>query len=640
MNVRFHPNIWRCLWLAVLLITLPLAFLPSDFFSRRVVIGHDTHTYTNVPGITKGLSLANFSSVLRTPGFSLFLFLTTQGEIPNPNAIIFKHCGQSIFREGADCAQANAENDDFVTVTHWPFIYSFTKRSEWLFQRTIVITKALLLLSCILLYWALSGWINPILSCFSVLFVFYFIPLDPYPSRLDVLQTECLYPTLFFLYLASLMMHIRGGRFRWLVFSSCIAATIFLVRPAFLYVPVIHLLFVVYFIFAREALSGSLIGGLIVASSIVWVFLFSPVDFFSIANHSSQLLRTAMFSDQRTVECVKDEDIKALLAAYINSINTEPTIREQAANIRNDVDRYYVFALANIYRLNLPNHPIYKDGTISPLLNGSGLLPADKIERLAHQASRCNLRRQTEFFILISKMTLGLTPVLTPHAPRNFFNHELAFYVSFLMIVLALIVQIYQRRYWMSVLISLPVSFYFLMLFIVSAKQGGEARYMSVVEPLYVLGTAMAVSCPLQTTPAMVPSEWSLAERMRGVPSSVFLRFGVGSLVLTIAAVAAYLFWPVSGLQIRAATYGGSCGAPHGNATRDIANQCGGRWDCKYVVDVDRLRDPAPGCAKDFTVEYSCAPDSTPVLKNLPAEAGFKSELELSCRAARAAPAR
>src|SRR4051794_32295459 len=86
-----------------------------------------------------------------------------------------------------------------------------------------------------------------------------------------------------------------------------------------------------------------------------------------------------------------------------------------------------------------------------------------------------------------------------------------------------------------------------------------------------------------------------------------------------------------SGLIIRAATYGASCGAPSGNVTKDLASSCNGRADCNYIVDVDRLGDPAPRCGKDFQGEYSCAPDTELLRKQLPAEAGLKSQLQLSC---------
>ena len=87
----------------------------------------------------------------------------------------------------------------------------------------------------------------------------------------------------------------------------------------------------------------------------------------------------------------------------------------------------------------------------------------------------------------------------------------------------------------------------------------------------------------------------------------------------------------MSGLNIGSATYGGNCGARSGNATADIAKSCNGRSVCHYVVDVERLRDPAPRCGKDFVVEYSCAPDTTRVRKDLPPEAGLGSRLDLDC---------
>ena len=90
------------------------------------------------------------------------------------------------------------------------------------------------------------------------------------------------------------------------------------------------------------------------------------------------------------------------------------------------------------------------------------------------------------------------------------------------------------------------------------------------------------------------------------------------------------------GLYIRSATYGGNCGASSGNATGDLTKSCNGNPDCNYVVDVERLRDPAPRCGKDFVVEYSCAPDTALLRKELPAEAGLRSQLRLSCARVRA----
>jgi hypothetical protein len=88
---------------------------------------------------------------------------------------------------------------------------------------------------------------------------------------------------------------------------------------------------------------------------------------------------------------------------------------------------------------------------------------------------------------------------------------------------------------------------------------------------------------------------------------------------------------PTAGLYIQSATYGGNCRATAGNATTDAARSCNGRTTCDYVVDVERLHDPAPGCPKDFVIEYQCLPDTTPQQRALPGEAGLKSTLNLTC---------
>ena len=88
---------------------------------------------------------------------------------------------------------------------------------------------------------------------------------------------------------------------------------------------------------------------------------------------------------------------------------------------------------------------------------------------------------------------------------------------------------------------------------------------------------------------------------------------------------------PPRGLYIESATYGGSCGVKAGNATVDLGDVCDGKSECDYVVDVNRLHDPAPRCGKDFSVEYMCAPDPQQLRKELPVEAGLGSHLLLSC---------
>jgi peptidoglycan/LPS O-acetylase OafA/YrhL len=90
---------------------------------------------------------------------------------------------------------------------------------------------------------------------------------------------------------------------------------------------------------------------------------------------------------------------------------------------------------------------------------------------------------------------------------------------------------------------------------------------------------------------------------------------------------------PVGAIHVLSATYGANCGASAGNATADVQTRCDGDRKCTYMVDVERLGDPAPECAKDFVAAYSCAPDAPIVRKHLPPEAGFRGVLDLSCMA-------
>lgn len=86
-----------------------------------------------------------------------------------------------------------------------------------------------------------------------------------------------------------------------------------------------------------------------------------------------------------------------------------------------------------------------------------------------------------------------------------------------------------------------------------------------------------------------------------------------------------------SGIDILAATYGGNCGAKHGNATRALVTACNGKESCDYSVEVARLGDPASGCGKDFSVEYLCKPGTASREAGLPGEAGFGGHVLLDC---------
>jgi peptidoglycan/LPS O-acetylase OafA/YrhL len=88
-----------------------------------------------------------------------------------------------------------------------------------------------------------------------------------------------------------------------------------------------------------------------------------------------------------------------------------------------------------------------------------------------------------------------------------------------------------------------------------------------------------------------------------------------------------------NGLRVLSATYGPNCAATWGNATKDMAKTCDGKNTCQYTVDVEKLGDPAAGCAKNFVVDYQCAPAPAHLIKTLPAEAGLRSKMDLSCPA-------
>jgi hypothetical protein len=73
-------------------------------------------------------------------------------------------------------------------------------------------------------------------------------------------------------------------------------------------------------------------------------------------------------------------------------------------------------------------------------------------------------------------------------------------------------------------------------------------------------------------------------------------------------------------IKIEEATYGANCGkgVKLGNATLPVAKSCDGRVSCNFLVSVEELGDPAPGCGKDFSVRFTCnqqQPARTPYVK-------------------------
>ena len=83
-------------------------------------------------------------------------------------------------------------------------------------------------------------------------------------------------------------------------------------------------------------------------------------------------------------------------------------------------------------------------------------------------------------------------------------------------------------------------------------------------------------------------------------------------------------------IHVTSATYGAVCHQPAGNVTKFLADACNGRGTCDYVVQYQTIGDPSPGCAKDFSVQWTCSigPGGT---AGAPAEAGLGSKVTLQC---------
>jgi hypothetical protein len=59
-------------------------------------------------------------------------------------------------------------------------------------------------------------------------------------------------------------------------------------------------------------------------------------------------------------------------------------------------------------------------------------------------------------------------------------------------------------------------------------------------------------------------------------------------------------------ITIVSGTYGGNCGAPHGNLTRELARHCNGRESCDYRVPGLHKGGLTMGCQSDLHAEWHC----------------------------------
>jgi hypothetical protein len=98
-----------------------------------------------------------------------------------------------------------------------------------------------------------------------------------------------------------------------------------------------------------------------------------------------------------------------------------------------------------------------------------------------------------------------------------------------------------------------------------------------------------------------------------------------------------------AGFNVLDATYGRSCRtarvAPpaenlfvEGNVTWAVRSFCRGKTECSFLVVIPSLVDPAPGCAKDFSVTYQCPAEKQSRTITIPAAADGKTAV-LDCAA-------
>jgi peptidoglycan/LPS O-acetylase OafA/YrhL len=159
---------------------------------------------------------------------------------------------------------------------------------------------------------------------------------------------------------------------------------------------------------------------------------------------------------------------------------------------------------------------------------------------------------------------------------------------------------------------------------------------------LFLLALIMLISLGLYTFVEVPARRWlrglwrkNSRQQNRMTAYSIFASPAVAAvlIILAIPSVTGESL-VAKGVRVLSATYGENCNARSGNATKALSKACNGEVECDFIVDVNALGDSAPGCSKDFSVEYQCAPGEKRFTKHLPGEAGLGSHLDLSCASA------
>lgn len=175
-----------------------------------------------------------------------------------------------------------------------------------------------------------------------------------------------------------------------------------------------------------------------------------------------------------------------------------------------------------------------------------------------------------------------------------------------------------------------------------SVEMTDSNMFLLSLRVLAVIAICVVISIALYRGFEMPARRWvrgllSISEPVTAQKRRVLLA-GIAVPFLTLAILHIPAWLPheerAAGLiNVISGTYGASCVPVFGNATRSVADACGGHQSCRYVVDVNRLGDPAQGCGKDFKVEWRCASRGPINQTVIPGEAGLGKEVELSCAA-------
>jgi hypothetical protein len=83
-------------------------------------------------------------------------------------------------------------------------------------------------------------------------------------------------------------------------------------------------------------------------------------------------------------------------------------------------------------------------------------------------------------------------------------------------------------------------------------------------------------------------------------------------------------------ITIISGTYGANCGAPGGNATPDLVQQCDGRDTCEYVPNRARIGGATRSCPGAVQADWRCSSTEFHTAMLSP-EADMGSTLVLSC---------